>query len=284
MAGAIALFGTHSEFSECTFEQNSSPQSVGALLATSSSVFMQNSMFDQNTGSFSNGDLTTLEAHNTTMMLPENNVTGFTTGLNIKSSLQQLTPVRRLQQTSNLTLKCPAGNRVWVDQSSSGDQYGCATCSSGSYNLQIAEWSAESLSGGSFGQGTTVKGCLACPSSNPAITECHGAAVTSQQGYYVFFVTSTELAVTSCPNAAACADTGLVVSACTSDLETCNSAYSSTAVGQNSSFLGATAAKCRLGHIGDPNPECISTSLMLAHCVVSDSLNSSNPVYPCGPS
>ena len=161
-----------------------------------------------------------------------------------------------MQQTSNLTLKCPAGNQVWVDKSSSGDQYGCATCSSGNYNFQIAEWSVECLSRGSFGQGTIIKGCLACPSSNPAIAECHGAAVTSQQGYFVFFVTPTELAVTSCPNAAACANTGLIASACTSDIETCNS-------GQNSSFLGATTAKCRLGHIGDPHTLNVFTHTLI---------------------
>ena len=88
-----------------------------------------------------------------------------------------------------------------------------------------------SLAGGKWLDGEQSLECKPCPQSDPAVVICEGNRVTSQPGYYAYFVEEqsrrgaiqTGVAVTACPNRAACKYSGQLDSVCESSLSVCNS-------------------------------------------------------------
>ena len=90
-----------------------------------------------------------------------------------------------------------------------------------------------SLVGGKWRDGVSSPepGCKPCPEMDAAVVVCEGNTLTSQPGYYAYFIEEQSrrtdpyaaLALAQCPNLRACKNKGVVNSTCANLLSACNS-------------------------------------------------------------
>ena len=111
--------------------------------------------------------------------------------------------------------------------------------------IRFAAGGQFSLAGGMWLDGVQSPECKPCPQSDPSVVICEGNSVTSQPGHYAYFIeeqsrrgSHTAVAVTACPNRAACKYLGQFNSVCESSLSVCNNG-------------GNTSGKCAEGYHGD---------------------------------